>query len=180
MSSSEKNHSSSTSPLSNVVSGGQTGVDQAALDAAIAAGIEIGGWCPQGRRSEDGTIPERYTLKETASRNYTVRTEWNIRDSDGTLIIAMKTLTGGTRLTWQLTKKHGKPCHVVHLRESAGGELFSDQNSITDRCSAVVDWIRENRIRVLNVAGPRASSHPEIHTEAKQLLAAVLLELNSE
>ena len=142
--------------------------------------MKTAGWCPQGRRSEAGRIPDRYPLQETVSRNYTVRTEWNIRDSDGTLIIAMKTLTGGTRLTWQLAKKHPKPCHVVHLRESADDELFSDQNSTTDQCSAVVEWIRENRIRVLNVAGPRASSYPEIYTEAKQLVTAVLLQLNGQ
>lgn len=177
MSSTGKKTSSSTSPLSTIVSGGQTGVDRAALDAAIGVGTEIGGWCPQGRRSEDGQIPLLYGLKETASRNYTVRTEWNIRDSDGTLIIAMKTLTGGTRLTWQLTKKHQKPCYVVHLRESADAELFSSQNSPTDHCSAVVEWIRENRIRVLNVAGPRASSHPEIHSEAEQIVTAILQQL---
>ena len=177
MSSTEKKSSSSTTPLNTIVSGGQTGVDRAALDAAIAVGIKSAGWCPQGRRSEDGQIPACYQLKETASRNYTVRTEWNIRDSDGTLIIAMRTLTGGTRLTWRLAKKLQKPCHVVHLRESADAELFSDQNPPTDHCSAVVEWIRENRICVLNVAGPRASSHPEIHAEAQQLITEVLQRL---
>lgn len=177
MSSSEKKSSALPRCLTTIVSGGQTGVDRAALDAAISVGIEISGWCPQGRRSEDGQIPARYPLKETASRNYTVRTEWNIKDSDGTLIIAMRTLTGGTRLTWQLAKKRQKPCHVVHLRESADDELFSGQNPPTDHCSAVVEWIRENRIRVLNVAGPRASSHPEIHAEAQQLITAVLQQL---
>ena len=180
MNRSKNNPISPAACLDTIVSGGQTGVDQAGLDAAIAVGIKTAGWCPQGRRSEAGRIPDRYPLQETVSRNYTVRTEWNIRDSDGTLIIAMKTLTGGTRLTWQLAKKHQKPCHVVHLRESADDELFSDQNSTTDQCSAVVEWIRENRIRVLNVAGPRASSYPKIYTEAKQLVTAVLLQLNGQ
>lgn len=178
MNQSAENYEPSARLLETIVSGGQTGVDRAALDAAISVGMPISGWCPRGRRSEDGQIPEQYALKETVSRNYAVRTEWNIRDSDGTLIIAMKTLTGGTRLTWQLAKKHGKPCHVVHLRESSGEELFSDQNSTTERCCAVVEWIRKNRIRVLNVAGPRASSHPEIHGEAQELVTLVLQRLN--
>ncbi|MDA1230625.1 MAG: molybdenum cofactor carrier, partial [Planctomycetota bacterium] len=73
------------SQLTRVVSGGQTGVDRAALDAASAAGMEIGGWCPRDRRAEDGIVPLRYPLRETASRSYAVRTEWNVRDSDGTL-----------------------------------------------------------------------------------------------
>lgn len=180
MSNSVENQAPEPRLIETVVSGGQTGVDRAALDAAIAAGTPISGWCPRGRRSEDGRIPQHYGLRETASRNYAVRTEWNIRDSDGTLIIAMRALTGGTRLTWQLAQKQGKPCHVVHLRESTDMELFSEQNSTTDRCSAVVEWIRENRIRVLNVAGPRASSHPEIHSEAQELISLVLKQLKND
>lgn len=170
----DKNQILNSSLPETIVSGGQTGVDRAALDAAIACGLPITGWCPRGRRSEDGVIPAEYDLRETASRNYAVRTEWNIRDSDGTLIIAMGQLSGGTRLTWQLAGKHGKPRQVVHLRESPGQLPFSDQNSVTDQCSAVVEWIQANRIRVLNVAGPRGSSHPKIYAEAKDFVRAVL------
>ena len=92
--------------LSKAISGGQTGVDRAALDVALALGFSIGGWCPQGRLAEDGIIPEKYLLKCTPLVCYSQRTEWNIRDSHGTLIIARKkSLSGGTALTLNLAKK---------------------------------------------------------------------------
>ncbi len=98
---------------SRIVSGGQTGVDRAALDVAIALGIEHGGWCPRGRLAEDGTIPARYLLRETSSSEYAVRTEQNVIDSDGTLVIYYQRLQRGSLLTYRLAKEHGKtsvPC----------------------------------------------------------------------
>ena len=100
--------------LRKIVSGGQTGVDRAALDAAMAHDVPVGGWCPKGRRAEDGVIPERYPLKETPSDAYEQRTAWNVRDSDGTLLITDGALEGGTALTMQEAKRQGRP--VLHVR----------------------------------------------------------------
>ena len=99
--------------LTKIVSGAQTGVDRAALDAAIFLNIPHGGWCPRGRRAEDGAIPAVYQLKETTERNYAVRTEKNVVDSDGTLILFLKQISGGTELTEKLTKKHRRPLLCV-------------------------------------------------------------------
>ncbi|PSQ85488.1 MAG: molybdenum cofactor carrier, partial [Bacteroidetes bacterium QH_2_63_10] len=85
--------------MRKIISGGQTGVDRAALDAALAFNVPVGGWCPKGRRAEDGQIPDRYPLEETPSEAYEQRTAWNVRDSDGTLIITDGSLEGGTALT---------------------------------------------------------------------------------
>lgn len=166
----------SSTPLliETVVSGGQTGVDRAALDAAMENGIAIGGWCPRGRRSERGIIPKRYPLQETESRSYSVRTEWNVRDSDGTLIVVMDKVSGGTKLTVGFAKKAGKPCYVVHLRPEESENLFQDENSLTEQIDSVVDWICQHRIRVLNVAGPRGSSHTDIYAEALAFVSGVL------
>ena len=100
--------------LRKIVSGGQTGVDRAALDAALTHDMEVGGWCPQGRRAEDGPIPPRYPVRETPSDEYAQRTTWNVRDSDGTLIIAPSPLEGGAALTRQEAEARGKP--VLHVR----------------------------------------------------------------
>ena len=101
--------------LEKIVSGGQTGVDRAALDAALALGIPCAGWCPRGRRAEDGEIPRRYPLRETPLPNYEQRTEWNVRDSDATLVLVRGRPAGGTRLAIDATEAHGKPCRVVVL-----------------------------------------------------------------
>ena len=101
--------------LQKIISGGQTGADRAALDFAIARGIPHGGWCPRGRLAEDGTIPALYQLSETPGPDHAQRTEWNVRDSDGTVIFSIApALTGGSRETAELARQHQKPClHLV-------------------------------------------------------------------
>src|SRR5262249_25460405 len=105
-----------------IVSGGQTGVDRAALDFALEHGIPCGGWCPQGRLAEDGVIPERYPLQETPWDGYPQRTEWNVRDADGTLILTRGEPDGGTAYTERVAGERKKPCLVVDLLQPWDGE----------------------------------------------------------
>lgn len=160
--------------LRQVVSGGQTGVDRAALDAAIETGIPIGGWCPRGRRSEVGMIPGHYPLKETAARSYAVRTEWNVRDSDGTLLIVLDEITSGTRLTRSVARKLKKPELVIFLDDEVRPGSILPPISEADRIDSVVDWVRRHRIRVLNVAGPRGSSDPNLYQRVREFLVQCL------
>ena len=147
--------------LEKVISGGQTGVDRAGLDTAMAAGIPVGGYCPKGRKAEDGKIPERYPLTELPSENYRVRTERNVIESDGTLILNVGALTGGTALTVEFAEKHGKPYRVEALDDDADPVL-------------VARWLDEHHIHVLNVAGPRESKHPGlVHEKAVEFLRLV-------
>lgn len=148
--------------VAKIVSGGQTGVDRAALDVARSLEIPHGGWCPRGRLAEDGTIPPQYELVETRSPQYRVRTEQNVIDSDGTLIFFRGQLQGGTQLTRHFADKHGKPVLLVDTRQPAD-------------LTAVREWLAANRIRVLNVAGPRESSAPGIGAEVDIRLRAILL-----
>lgn len=143
-----------------VVSGGQTGVDRAALDVAMALKLDCGGWCPRGRLAEDGPIAPDYPLRETASARYRVRTERNVLDSDATLILARGPLSGGTALTARLARRHGRPLLVVTLG--------------SDDPALVQSWLRRHRVDCLNVAGPRASNDPEIYPQARTLLLRVL------
>lgn len=152
--------------VEKIVSGGQTGVDRAALDAAAALGIAGGGWCPKDRRAEDGAIPPRYPLTETPSRDYRERTERNVLDSDGTLILARGRLGGGTALTQRLAQRHGKPVRVLDLEARAD-------------IRAARDWLEQHRIRILNIAGPRASTHPGIHAQARRFLIRLLAPLRA-
>lgn len=147
--------------LTRVLSGGQTGVDRAALDVAIARGIPHGGWCPRGRRAEDGRIPERYLLRELASRAYAARTERNVVDSDATLVLAIGTPTDGTALTVRLAAEHARPVLVVDLDAPPAP-------------TTVATWLAEQHVRALNVAGPRESTHPGIHDRAAAFLGHVL------
>jgi hypothetical protein len=153
-------HSASTQrrALRKIVSGGQTGVDRAGLDAAIALNIPHGGWCPKGRKAEDGTVPPVYQLRETPSADYTQRTEWNVRDSDGTLILTREEPTGGTALTIKLAAAYAKPCLVIDLNASPAPDTVSA-------------WLAANHIEVLNIAGPRESGCPGIHEEVMIFLA---------
>jgi len=147
-----------------VVSGGQSGVDRAALDAARSLGIPAGGWCPRGRIAEDGRIRRRYRLVETPSGNYPQRTEWNVRDSDATLIVNRGRLDGGTLATARLAlERHAKPLFMIELGRRVQRPRFRA-------------WLRRNRVRVLNVAGPRESKRPGIYAEAQALLTKLLRE----
>ena len=147
--------------ITKIVSGGQTGVDRAALDIALQRGIPTGGWCPRGRRAEDGRIPDEYVLQETDSKNYSQRTGRNVEESDGTLILRGGRLTGGTALTRTVATQNGSPVLVVDLRQEAD-------------FLAVEQWLAANRIRTLNVAGPRESQQPDIHDKACEWLSRLL------
>jgi hypothetical protein len=142
-------------------SGGQTGVDRAALDFALDRGLPHGGWCPRGRRAEDGVIPARYRLRETASAAYEERTRRNVRDSDATVIFSPgRALAGGTRLTREVARALGRP--LLHL--TAAG----DAARAAARLRA---FVRRHRVRRLNVAGPRASEAPGLEIFVRAVLA---------
>lgn len=150
-----------TCALDKIVSGGQTGVDRAALDVALALGMNCGGWCPHGRQAEDGTIAPMYPLQETPLGDYAQRTEWNVRDSDGTLILTRGQPVGGTALTLEFTTQGNKPCLVIDLLERHTG------------CS-VYEWVQHHQIEILNIAGPRESQQSGIYAEVVIFLEQVL------
>jgi hypothetical protein len=143
--------------VQKIISGGQTGVDRGALDAAIALGIPHGGWCPQGRLAEDGGISADYQLKETDSTDYTIRTEQNVLDSDGTLILCRGQLSGGTLLTLRLAEDHRRPCLVV--------DLDSPLPLVEIR-----QWLEDHNVKVLNIAGPRESQNTNIAQAARDFV----------
>lgn len=145
----------------SIISGGQTGVDRGALDAAIHLGIPHNGWCPKGRKSEDGVIPKKYNLKEMDVSYYWKRTEQNVLDSDGTLIIPGNCESKGTSLTIKLAKKYGKPTAVIPLDSPLALETFRA-------------WINSMQIKTLNIAGPRESGSPGIGLAAKTFLIKAL------
>ncbi len=144
-----------------IISGGQTGVDRAALDIAIRLNIPCGGWCPKNRRAEDGSIDKKYPLKETDSAEYPQRTEWNVRDSDGTLILTWGKPSGGTLLTVKLAKKLNKPYLLIDMDNNPNPDI-------------VVKWMQDQDIKVLNIAGPRQSFGKFVYNEAAAFLAKIL------
>jgi hypothetical protein len=146
--------------IMRLLSGAQTGADRVALDWAIFRDVPRGGWCPKGRKAEDGKIPPQYQLTETPSASYLQRTEWNVRDSDGTVIFTVAAeLAGGSKRTADFAKKHGK--RWLHLSERGSYE------SAGERLAA---FIRENDIKVLNVAGSRGSKEPGVAAFVKRTL----------
>jgi hypothetical protein len=149
--------------IEKIVSGGQTGVDRAALDAAIALGIPHGGWLPRGRKTEDGPLPETYQLQEMNSPTYRDRTLQNVMDSDGTLIIARGPLTGGSVATLKAAEANNKPCLHINLNSTPAFLATSK----------VVEWLLDRNIKILNIAGPRASKDPSIYADAKKIVEGV-------
>ena len=148
-----------------VIPGGQTGVDRAALDAAIELGLDYGGSVPKERRAEDGPIDEKYgKLTELGSLDYRVRTQRNVTDSDATLIITRGRLSGGTMLTAKLASTQHKLYLVVDLKKMDEARTLGE---------ATV-WLNRVRPRVLNVAGPRESEVPGIYGTAYRFLRLLL------
>jgi hypothetical protein len=133
--------------LGKIISGGQTGVDRGALDAALAAGFPCGGWCPADRSAEDGPIPQLYPLTPLRHGGYRERTRRNVLDSDGTAILFCGALSGGTLLTLNLCKREGKP-HVL---------LDASKIPESQGATVIAHFAEVHSIRVLNVAGPRLS-----------------------
>jgi hypothetical protein len=146
--------------VQRIVSGGQTGVDRAALDAAISMGIAHGGWCPKGRLAEDGPIAPHYQLRELDSAKYALRTKRNVLDSDATLVLYTDKLQGGSLLTYQFAFQNKKPCLKFRLTNPVRKKRFRE-------------WILEHQIRILNVAGPRASKDPQVYQAALKYLMSV-------
>ncbi len=163
-----------------IISGGQTGVDRAALDSAINLNIAYGGWCPKGRLDEMGVMPEKYNqLREVSGHfynekeNYDARTKLNIRDSDGTLIVVPQRplpaqIKDGTLLTIDQVKKQNKPFLIISLSESH-----------TNNSHKITEWISLNNITTLNIAGPRESNSPGIYQLSFFLLSKILYELKA-
>jgi Circularly permutated YpsA SLOG family len=150
-----------------ILSGGQTGADRAALDFAIEFGLAHGGWCPRGRRAEDGPLDERYQLTETPSHRYDQRTRWNVRDSDATVVFTVSSeATGGTALTLALAQRLGKPClHLAGETASAVGQ---------DSAGEFLDFLANHHVSRVNVAGPRASQEPLVAAFVRSVLVAAL------
>ena len=137
-----------------IISGGQTGIDRGALDACLSAGFPVGGWCPKGRQAEDGRIDKKYPLQETNDSRYEIRTRLNVKDSDGTLIIAPEiTISGGTLLTVKVAEELNKPFLVIVIVKGSEAEL-------TDK---ILSWMNKFDIKILNIAGPRQSEWSEAY-----------------
>ena len=147
-----------------IISGGQTGVDRAALDAALESGISVGGWCPQGREAEDGPIAEKYPLQELTDGSYKDRTLKNVQESDATVIIYFETISGGTEETLSFCLKEKKPYLLID------GSDFNEEGA----SKRIKQFINGNQISLLNVAGPRASKEKRAYEYTKQVITLML------
>ena len=150
-------------PTERIISGGQTGVDRAALDVALEHNFPCGGWCPKGRRAEDGRLPTHYPVKETASPDYEIRTELNVKEADGTLVLSWGKPADGTAFTIELARRCKSPCLVLDLERR-------DQQMP----AIIQNWIEKNKIRTLNVAGPKESKAPGIYKIARDVLTKMM------
>ncbi len=136
-----------------IVSGAQTGVDRAALDAGLKRNVPCGGWCPAGRKAEDGTIPEFYPVEELADGGYSERTKKNVQDSDGTVIIYFGQLSGGTEETLRYCLDENKPYLLLDGFEVNAGRA----------AERIMEFRTMSQAGILNFAGPRASSEPRAY-----------------
>jgi len=140
-----------------IISGGQSGVDRAALDFALNNCIPCGGWCPKGRLAEDGPIDQRYPLQETLSSNYALRTRLNVDEGDATLILYTDGIGNGTALTAEYAKTKNKPLLLLNIHKE-------------ESLRRLKNWLEQNKFEVLNIAGPRESTSPRIYQKALKFL----------
>jgi putative molybdenum carrier protein len=147
-----------------IISGGQTGVDRAALDVALRHGIECGGWCPAGRLDEFGKIPDRYPVQELQGGGFIERTLQNVKDSNGTVVIYPVELRGGTEQTVRFCLELERP-HAL---------IDASKISAEGAAKLIGDFVDKNKISILNVAGPRESEWPEGYGYASRALSAFL------
>jgi hypothetical protein len=155
--------------ISKIISGGQTGADRAGLDIAVKYGFPHGGWCPKGRKAEDGAISWDYALEESPSSNYLQRTEWNARDTDGTVIFTLASaVTGGSKRTIDFVRKHTKPW--LHLHPKIDG----------DPATLLHEFVERHRIQTLNVAGSRGSKEPELYAWVCEVLKATFFATDAQ
>lgn len=150
--------------LTRIVSGGQTGVDRGALDAALAHSFPCGGWCPPGRQAEDGPIDAAYPLQEIPSGGYAERTRRNVEEADGTVVICFGELEGGTRLTVQECLARLKPCKLIDARETPEERA----------AELILHFVETLDIESLNVAGPRRSRVPRAQQYTRAVFEIVL------
>ena len=150
--------------IEKIISGGQTGADRAALDFAIDNNIPYSGWLPKGRTTEDGTLPLKYHLQEMPTGDYSKRTEKNVLDSDGTVIVSNGFLTLGSAVTREFAIEHKKPWIHLDMKELP----------LEEAAEKLISWLTENEIKVLNVAGPRAGKDPTIYDTVLRLLKATV------
>ncbi|MBW1821972.1 MAG: putative molybdenum carrier protein, partial [Deltaproteobacteria bacterium] len=150
--------------IKKIISGGQTGADQAAIDVAINMGIPYGGRLPKGRKTEKGPLPDKYLLQELPDSSYSKRTKKNVVGSDGTLIISHGKLTGGSELTRIIAEKNDRPCLHIDLNKII----------VFKAAEQIKSWIETHKIEVLNIAGPRESNDPKIYKAARDVLETVL------
>lgn len=147
--------------IEKILSGGQTGVDRAALDAAQELGIACGGWCPAGRYADDGPIPARYPLRETSDMDHTVRTEHNVRDSDGTLMFYRGKLQGGTAYAVLMAEKLRRPVLAVDVAAPPAP-------------AEVAAWLVRHGVRRVHIGGQREQTSPGIYAAAHGLISEIL------
>lgn len=147
-----------------IVSGAQTGVDRGALDAALEAGVPCGGWCPEGRKAEDGMIPDIYPVRVIPGAGYAARTRQNVLDSDATLIIYFNELSGGTKYTLNCCRTENRPYLLIN----------ANKDNVDDAVRSLKEFVREHQLAILNVAGPRASNVPSAHGYTQNLMSRLL------
>ncbi len=149
--------------IRKIISGGQTGADRAALDAAINLSIPHGGWIPRGRLTEAGPLSDEYNLTEMPSSSYPLRTEQNVIDSSGTIIISHGPLSEGSDYTRKMAIKHQRPWLHIDLNQTPAFKA----------ATLIRSWVDENRIEILNIAGPRASKDAKIYSAVRKLIESV-------
>jgi hypothetical protein len=156
--------------LNKIVSGGQTGADQAALDAAISCNMSHGGWIPKGRKTESGPLAPGYALTEMKSGRFPKRTRQNVQDSDGTVVFFYDKLSGGSKYTLKMANKLRRPCLALDFNAIPAFEIIANLH----------EWVKENNIGNLNVAGPRASKDARIYNAVKFIMTCIILLSASE